>query len=78
VKHWLQKDIKNLSQFRYYDSQSGNDEYILPIEDIKKYNLSVECINQLVKNIEDCKAHGYEANEITLSYKYPVNRENNS
>lgn len=61
--------INNLADFRYYNPELGQDEFILPIEDISKYCLCQKDLEELSKIVKDFKSKGYESKEITLSYK---------
>jgi hypothetical protein len=61
--------IKNLNSFRYYDKENYTDGYIVPPEDIGKYQLTKDVLEQLKNGIEEFKNKGFESEEITLSYK---------
>lgn len=61
--------IKNLSTFTYYDTENYTDGFILPPEDIGKYQLTKDMLEQLAKGIEEAKAMGSEPQDMKLSYK---------
>lgn len=61
--------INNLGTFSYYDRENYTDGYIIPPEDIGKYQLTKDMLEQLAKGIEEAKAMGSEPQDMKLSYK---------
>lgn len=61
--------LKNLNKFNYFDREHFTDGYIVPPEDISKYKLTQDSLEQIVQTIEDFKKQGFESDEISLSYK---------
>lgn len=61
--------LNNIEQFRYYDNENGTDGYIVPPEDIGKYGLSREMLEQIYASISKCKKDGFEPKGISLTYK---------
>lgn len=61
--------IKNLDTFSYYDKEHYTDGYIIPPEDIGKYQLTKDILEQLLQGIKQFKENGFESHEISLSYK---------
>lgn len=61
--------INNLGTFSYYDRENYTDVYFVPPEDIGKYQLTKDRLEQLAKDIEESKAMGSEPQNIKLSYK---------
>ncbi len=61
--------LANLQTFRYYDAEKGVDSYILPPEDISRYNLDDRLLTKMSETIKDFKSQGYEDGDIYLTYK---------
>ena len=61
--------LDNLGTFSYYDRENYTDGYIIPPEDIEKYQLTKDMLEQLTKEIEEAKAMGLEPQDMKLSYK---------
>lgn len=67
----LEYYLKNIDIFKYYDTKIGENGYVLPIEDISKYNLSIHELEQISAAVKKFREEGYENNEIVLSYTKP-------
>lgn len=61
--------LKNLDHFRYYDNENGTDGFIVPPEDIGKYGLTRDMLEQIYNNINEFKKEGYEPKNMSLTYK---------
>ncbi len=61
--------IKNLSTFSYYDKENYTDGFIIPPEDIGKYQLTEDMLKQLGAGIEEAKEKGSEPQDMKLTYK---------
>lgn len=61
--------LKNLDHFRYYDNENGTDGFIVPPEDIGKYGLTKDMLEQIYNNINEFKKEGYEPKNMSLTYK---------
>ncbi len=61
--------LEKLDQFRYYDSEIGTDGFIVPPEDIGKYELTRDMLEQIYNNINEFKQEGYEPKNMSLTYK---------
>ena len=61
--------LKNISKFTYYDRDNYTDGYIVPPEDIGKYRLTQDTLEQILQGIEKFKEQGFEPEEMILSYK---------
>lgn len=61
--------LKNLDYFRYYDNENGTDGFIVPPEDIGKYGLTRDMLEQIYNNINEFKKEGYEPKNMSLTYK---------
>ena len=61
--------LKNISKFTYYDRENYTDGYIVPPEDIGKYRLTQDTLEQILQGIEEFKEQGFEPEEMILSYK---------
>lgn len=61
--------LKNIDKFRYYDREHFTDGFIVPPEDVSKYQLTQDMLTQIIKGIDDFKDKGFEPEEMTLSYK---------
>ena len=61
--------LKNISKFTYYDRDNYTDGYIVPPEDIGKYRLTQDTLEQILQGIEEFKEQGFEPEEMILSYK---------
>ena len=61
--------LKNISKFTYYDRENYTDGYIVPPEDIAKYGLTQDTLEQVLQGIEEFKEQGFEPEEMILSYK---------
>lgn len=61
--------LKNISKFTYYDRDNYTDGYIVPPEDIGKYRLTQDTLEQILHGIEEFKEQGFEPEEMILSYK---------
>ncbi len=61
--------LKNISKFTYYDRDNYTDGYIVPPEDIGKYRLTQDTLEQILYGIEEFKEQGFEPEEMILSYK---------
>ncbi len=65
----LQYYVDNLKDFKEYNSATGLDEYIVPIEDISKHNLTKEMLEELSIKIREFKEQGTLTSEMKLTYK---------
>lgn len=61
--------LKKLDHFRYYDNENGTDGFIVPPEDIGKYGLTRDMLEQIYNNINEFKKEGYEPKNMSLTYK---------
>ncbi len=61
--------IKNIDKFRYFDKEHYTDGFIVPPEDIGKYQLTQDVLEQVAQGIEQFREQGFEPEEMTLSYK---------
>lgn len=61
--------LKNISKFTYYDRDNYTDGYIVPPEDIGKYRLTQDTLEQILQGIHKFKEQGFEPEEMILSYK---------
>lgn len=61
--------LNNLHHFKYYNAEIGEDCYLLPIEDVGKYNLSEETLKQIVNSIIEYNEQGTPKEEIKLKYR---------
>ena len=61
--------IDNLSTFSYYDRENYTDGYIIPPEDIGKYQLTKDMLEQLATGIKEARDNGAEPEDMKLSYK---------
>lgn len=61
--------LKNISKFTYYDRDNYTDGYIVPPEDIGKYRLTQDTLEQILHGIHKFKEQGFEPEEMILSYK---------
>lgn len=61
--------LKNLNIFKYYDNENYTDGFIVPPEDIGKYQLTKEALEQVKQGIEDFIKQGFEPKDMSLSYK---------
>lgn len=61
--------LKNISKFVYYDRENYTDGYIVPPEDIGKYRLTQDALEQVLKEIECFKEQGLEPDGMSLTYK---------
>lgn len=61
--------LNNLGKFNYFDRENYTDGYIVPPEDIAKYGLTQDTLEQVLQGIEEFKEQGFEPEEMTLSYK---------
>ena len=61
--------IKNLSTFTYYDKEHYTDGFIIPPEDIARYELTKEMLEKLAQGIEEAKKNGVEPEHMKLTYK---------
>lgn len=61
--------LKNIDKFRYYDREHFTDGFIVPPEDVGKYQLTQDMLTQIIQGIDDFEDKGFEPEEMTLSYK---------
>ena len=61
--------INNLDTFTFYDRENYTDGFIVPPEDIGKYQLTKDMLEQLAKGIKEAKDNGSEPEHMKLSYK---------
>lgn len=61
--------LNNLSTFTYYDKENYTDGFIVPPEDIGKYQLTKDMLEQLAKGIKEAKEMGSEPEHMKLTYK---------
>ena len=61
--------INNLDTFSYYDKDAYTDGFIVPPEDIGKYQLTEDMLKQLAVGIEEAKNNGAEPEHMKLTYK---------
>lgn len=61
--------LKNIDKFRYYDREHFTYGFIVPPEDVGKYQLTQDMLTQIIQGIDDFKDKGFEPEEMTLSYK---------
>lgn len=63
--------IKNIDKFKYFDKEHYTDGFIVPPEDIGKYQLTQDVLEQVAQDIEQFREQGFAPEEMTLSYKRP-------
>lgn len=61
--------IKNLSTFTYYDKEHYTDGFIIPPEDIARYELTKDMLEKLAKGIEEARENGVDPGHMKLTYK---------
>ena len=61
--------INNLDTFTFYDRENYTDGFIVPPEDIGKYQLTKDMLEQLAKGIDEAKEMGAEPEHMKLTYK---------
>lgn len=61
--------LKNIENFRFFDQENYTDGYIVPPEDISRYHLTCEMLEQICQGIKDFKSEGILSQDIQLSYK---------
>lgn len=61
--------LKNINSFKYYDTLDGEIGYILPIEDIDKYDLTLNQLEQIDSLVKQFREDGVENRDIFLTYK---------
>ena len=61
--------LKNINSFKYYDTLDGEIGYILPIEDIDKYDLTLNQLEQIDSLVKQFREEGVENRDIFLTYK---------
>ena len=59
--------INNLDTFTFYDRENYTDGFIVPPEDIGKYQLTKDMLEQLAKGIEEAKEMGSEPEHIKFT-----------
>lgn len=64
--------LQNLDTFQYFDKEAYLDKFILPPEDIGRYGLTREMIEEMVKTIQGFKEDGVESQDISLTYQKKV------
>ena len=66
--------LKNLDKFSYYDKENFTDGFIVPPEDISKYQLTKDMLEQIVGHIDNFKRDGILPEDISLSYKSNIKK----
>lgn len=61
--------LNNLSTFTYYDRENYTDGFIIPPEDIGKYQLTKDMLEQLATGIKEARENGSEPEHMKLTYK---------
>lgn len=61
--------LKNLETFTYYDRENYTDGFIVPPEDIGKYQLTKDMLEQLAKGIKEARDNGSKLEDMKLTYK---------
>jgi hypothetical protein len=61
--------IDNLNIFSYYDKEHYTDGFIIPPEDIGKYGLTKDMLEQLATGIKEARDNGSEPEHMKLTYK---------
>ena len=61
--------IDNLNIFSYYDKEHYTDGFIVPPEDIGKYGLTKDMLEQLATGIKEARDNGSEPEHMKLTYK---------
>ena len=61
--------LNNLSTFTYYDKENYTDGFIVPPEDIGKYQLTKDMLEQLAQGIKEARDNGAEPEHMKLTYK---------
>lgn len=61
--------INHLDELKEYDRDSGNDKFVLDIEDISKYNISKDLLEELLEKVKNFKEEGISISEMKLVYK---------
>lgn len=61
--------IDNLDIFSYYDKDNYTDAFIIPPEDIGKYHLTKDMLEQLADGIKRARDNGIELEHLKLVYK---------
>ena len=52
-----------------YDREHFTDGFIVPPEDVGKYQLTQDMLTQIIQGIDEFREQGFEPEEMTLSYK---------
>ena len=68
--------INNLDTFTYYDRENYTDGFIVPPEDIGKYQLTKDILEQLAIGIKEAKEKGSEPEHMKLTYKKQDTQKN--
>ena len=61
--------LDNLNIFSYYDRENYTDGFIVPPEDIGKYQLTKDMLEQLATGIKEARDNGSEPEHMKLTYK---------
>lgn len=61
--------LNNLNIFTYYDKENYTDGFIVPPEDIGKYQLTKDMLEQLAQGIKEARDNGAEPEHMKLTYK---------
>lgn len=61
--------VNHLDELKECNKDSGNDEFVLPIEDISKYNVPKELLEELLEKVQEFKEDGISVSEMKLVYK---------
>ena len=61
--------LDKLGTFSYYDKENYTDGFIVPPEDIGKYQLTKDMLEQLATGIEEAKEKGSQPQDMKLTYK---------
>ncbi len=61
--------LSNIDKFKYYDKDEGEDGYILPIEDLEKYHITKNMLEQIVFNVVKFREEGVDYKDMKLTYK---------
>ena len=61
--------LNNLNAFKYFDNVNYTDGFIVPPEDIGKYRLSKDMLEQILQLINNYKKQGFEPSEMSMTYK---------
>ncbi len=63
-----QEYLKHLDNFRYYNKETGTNEYLVPIEEVSERQMTQKFVKKLSLTIDEMKSKGSRLEDMHINY----------